>query len=389
MDYPEIYLAIDNCFASKRWTSPRDWMAIIKDVGVNYVEASADNECDPLYADRQYLTDWVKEVLQSEKETGVKVASFYSGHGTYTTLGLTHDDVRNRSHIQKNWIEPMIAMATMFNAGLGFFCHAFPQKVLQNSREYYSRKDDLLDRLSHLACFASEDKLPFISIEQMYTPHQIPWTIKGAKQLISNVYRRSKKNLYITIDTGHQTGQKRFLRPELRQIENTLKQFKKSCSNNLWLGTETAYNIFSDIAEKGHISRYRVSDIMKEIERHPYLFAEKEDCDTYLWIERLGCFSPLIHLQQTDGTRSSHLPFDKENNCRGIIKGEKLLKALARAYKKKYHTMPPVCRRIYLTLEIFAGTSELPGEIIKKMEASVRYWRKFIPEDGLSLRELI
>ena len=48
--YPRIYLAIDNCFASKRWSTPADWMKVISDAGIYYVEASADNECDPLYS---------------------------------------------------------------------------------------------------------------------------------------------------------------------------------------------------------------------------------------------------------------------------------------------------------------------------------------------------
>ena len=48
MKDPKIYLAIDNCFGSKRWTEPREWMDTIKSLGVYYVEASADTECDPL-----------------------------------------------------------------------------------------------------------------------------------------------------------------------------------------------------------------------------------------------------------------------------------------------------------------------------------------------------
>jgi len=33
MEYPRIYLAIDNCFASKRWTTPAEWMDIAKEAG--------------------------------------------------------------------------------------------------------------------------------------------------------------------------------------------------------------------------------------------------------------------------------------------------------------------------------------------------------------------
>ena len=62
MEYPKVYLAIDNAFASKRWTTPKDWIRIARDSGVCYIEASADNECDPLYTNPLYIKDWIKDV---------------------------------------------------------------------------------------------------------------------------------------------------------------------------------------------------------------------------------------------------------------------------------------------------------------------------------------
>ena len=46
-------------------------------------------------------------------------------------------------------------------------------------------------------------------------------------------------------------------------------------------------------------------------------------------------------------------------------------------------------KKIYLTLEMFASTSELQQDVNRKLEKTVRYWRRFIPEDGLKLDELI
>jgi len=51
--------------------------------------------------------------------------------------------------------------------------------------------------------------------------------------------------------------------------------------------------------------------------------------------------------------------------------------------------MPPKCSDIYLTIEVFAGTAEIPYDIIKKLEDSVHYWRDFLPEDVLSLDKLL
>ena len=129
---PKIYLAIDNCFASKRWTRPGDWMKIIADMGVNHVEASADNEIDPLYSTDIYRLKWLDEVANESIRTGVNICNLYSGHGTYSTTGLTHEDGSVRDHIMDDWIRKMIDTASILEAGLGFFCHAFNSTILQD-----------------------------------------------------------------------------------------------------------------------------------------------------------------------------------------------------------------------------------------------------------------
>jgi hypothetical protein len=50
--------------------------------------------------------------------------------------------------------------------------------------------------------------------------------------------------------------------------------------------------------------------------------------------------------------------------------------------------MPQRCADIYLTLEIFSKTSDISPAIIRNLQASVSYWRQFIPIDGLPLDQL-
>ena len=73
-------------------------------------------------------------------------------------------------------------------------------------------------------------------------------------------------------------------------------------------------------------------ELEKTLEDYPYLFSEERDCDVYEWLRELAPYSPVIHLQQTDGKRSAHLPFNETNNRNGIITGEKVLSAIAEAY---------------------------------------------------------
>ncbi len=381
MKYPRIHLAIDNCFASKRWTRPRDWMRVVADAGLQYVEASADTECDPLYADSGYLRDWTREIGETSPEFGVKVVNLYSGHGTYATLGLAHTDRRVRDRMQFEWLERMLQTAGILHCGLGFFCHAFDQATLQNPEAFQTAREELTGRLAELAAVAAQLGAGPVGVEQMYTPHQIPWTLNDAEALLKQIKSRNGHDFYLTIDTGHQSGQHKFRRPDGNAIEKAAAQYHETGRfDGIWLGPTAAYR-----AIKQELS---VDAIQKIIAGYPHLFAEEADSNTYAWLRHLGAFSPIIHLQQTDGRSSAHQPFNPVCNSSGIIKGEPLLRALADAFETEYEGMPEKCRDIYLTLEIFASTSDLPLDIEYKIRDSVAYWRQFVPQDGLPLNQL-
>lgn len=169
---PKIYLAVDNCFASKRWTRPAEWMELIGDLGIHYIEASADNECDPLYSTAETMSNWLNEADAYCKKLGVQIANFYSGHGTYATLGLGHTDHRIRDKIQNNWVKTMAFYASRMNAGLGFYCHAFPDSTLQNIEAYKASEADLYSRLADISQYCHSIGAKASGVEQMYTPHQ-------------------------------------------------------------------------------------------------------------------------------------------------------------------------------------------------------------------------
>ena len=113
----------------------------------------------------------------------------YSGHGTYATLGLAHTSERIRDHIQNDWLKRMVDISSSLNAGLGFYCHAFNHKTLQDKDVYGEAYNDLIQRLAVISSYANQANLKAISVEQMYTPHQIPWTVKGAVEMMKGIYR--------------------------------------------------------------------------------------------------------------------------------------------------------------------------------------------------------
>lgn len=91
--------------------------------------------------------------------------------------------------------------------------------------------------------------------------------------------------------------------------------------------------------------------------------------DPYPWIERLGKYSPIIHLQQTVMHQSKHWPFTKEYNEQGIVHGEKVLESLDKAGVKDVHLMFEISHREH------CDTDE---KVIEDLKASVDYWRGFV-----------
>jgi hypothetical protein len=198
--------------------------------------------------------------------------------------------------------------------------------------------------------------------------------------------------MYVTIDTGHQIGQDIFRRPTTDEIRSLLMNIDESDEgiDQIWLGPKVCYELLENWKYDRKNPEEYINRINQEMDKFTHLFSSFGDGNTYSWLEKLGCYSPIIHLQQTDGTSSSHLPFTVNTNPEGKISGEQLLKSLAVSYQQDTDFgMPEKCRDIYLTLEVFFGTASINNNIIKNLRESVAYWRKFIPEDGLTLDQLI
>lgn len=371
--YPRIHLAIDNCVFYKRWTRPDEWAEKISSLGLRYVEASADTELDPLYMGKDYLSDWTKRVQSAEQKYGIKVCNLYSGHGTYTTLGLAHTEKAVRDHMIKHWFFPMVRIAGKLKCGMGFFAHAFNHNILQNNVEYDHYVDILTDALAEINRYAYNVGCGHLAVEQMYTPHQYPWRINDTKSLIADVSHRSGHDFYFTEDVGHHHP--RFLRPTKQRLIQ---------EGNVWLGSDNAFRLYRECG----ITAWEA--IEADMDQNPHLFTTKKDCDCYEMLRQLGCYSPIVHLQQTNGKQSSHLPFTSKENERGIITGEKILRALKGAYDQPVAmTMPERVSDIYLTLELFSGTTSIMADVLDACRESVAYWRQFVPQDGMFLDELV
>lgn len=338
---PKVFLVADNCFAIKRWVRPSDWLAVAADLGLSYVQASTDNEFDALYSDPAYMRDWIAEVHRASKETGVQVKSVYTGYQTYRTSGLGHPDARVRARIINGWVKPTIDYCADLGAELGFHLFAYPDPVLQDRSAFLEVTDRIIDDLAGIAQYAHEHGVR-VSVEQMYSPHQPPWTIAQAEYFLAEVYRRAQAPCYVTVDTGHQVGQRKYLRPASEDVRSLVAA---GTGSSTWLGPESAYSL---------LDGGDADAVLAAMDANPQFFSNDEsDADLYSWVRAVGRYSPLMHLQQTDGTGSHHAPFTSLTNASGIVHPAPLLAALAESFAAPAAVgMPPDVDTVSLSLSL-------------------------------------
>lgn len=395
MKYPKIYLVLDNCFAIKRWIKPSEWLKIIKEIGFTYVQASTDNEFDPIFFPKNYSMEWLEEVKKEEKATGLKVINFYTGYQTYRTAGLAHYDYRVKEMLIEKWFKPLIRRAADLKVkGIGFHIFALTDEVLQDKDKYLETSEIITDSLAEISKYAYKNNKIQISIEQMYAPHQPPWTIKGTFDYLRKIYNKYKIPVYVTIDVGHMVGQKKFLRPSKQYIMDNFKNFfKNNEEQHIWLGGDSVYALWdklkNSIKSEEQIEKV-AEEISKEMDKYPYFFSDNDDSNIHKWIEELAVYSPIIHMQQTNGIVSNHAAFTRENNKFGVVKGKLLLESIAKSFEKQRDkNLPPSVEDIYLSFEIFSSNIDTKREIIYRLKETLEYWRKFIPQDGMSLEKLL
>lgn len=388
---PKLYLGIDNCFAAKRWIRPAEWMKMIKGLGLRCIEASADTECDPLYMGAEFTREWIQDVRRWGKELDMKVVNLYSGHGTYVTSGVTHYDPKVAERFRNEWVKAQMDTANALGAGFGFFAHGFEELLLQDRGLYMEKLNFLYDALADVARYARKLGMPYAGVEQMYSPHQPPWTIDGTLTLLKEVYRRSGgAAFYITADLGHMNGQQFFARPSEEKIRERIERIRAGAPiRRAWFGTARARSLCFDAAEGRMDEAAAVEAILADVDANPQLFAQPMDWDIGAWMRAVGCFSPIVHLQQSDGKSSPHWPFSAEFNRRGVVQAENVLCALIESYAQPDDAqMPPKCAEIVLTFEPFISTAGSVYDLIDDMKESVAYWRRWIPEDGMRLSEV-
>ena len=390
---PRVSLALDNCFAKKRWCAPEEWIPLVRELGVRCVEASADNEIDPFFSLPEFVADWRAQVTALGARHGVRVAVCYSGHGTYSTLGLGHYDPRIRAHMRDDWFRPMITLAASLDAWLGFFAHAFDERTLRDPACYAAAYSALVDDIAALARYAGESGLRGFGVEQMYSPNQPPWTLDGAADFLRRCNAGGGAPVYITVDTGHQCGQRLFQVPQPAALAAYHAAVRAGRPSALYLGCREHEAAFRRDVADGMGPAELEAAVASFAENHRHLLARPEDGDLYAWVERLRhrC-SPVIHLQQHDGRAAKRPP--PRSPPPATRAGSSIRRACCCAVARSFagpgfDGAPPPPGEVVLVLEPFLPTACRPAEWLAEIAESVAYWRRFVPEDGCRLGALV
>lgn len=387
---PIISIGIDNCFALKRWVTPAEWSRVIRDMGMKYVEVVADLEIEPLLTPKACHDEWIQQVNEEKAKNGLEVVMMYSNDSTYDTAGFAHKDPRIREHYVEKWFDEFLRTCGAIGADMGYYVQGIPEEQLYYKDRYMKTLDDTYACMARVGELAKKHGVEKVALEQMYTPHQPPFTIDSMRQLMRKMLADGHYPLYLTEDVGHHCP---FYQ---KPTEETLvKGFQRYCTDGyipLWLGSQKAQDLFTGERKAGYdaLRKDTIRQILEDADENGHLYSTLTDADCYAWLRELGCWSPVIHLQQTDGKHSSHDPFSPAANETGIIHPVKILRALKEAYDQPEDpTLPARCEKIYLIQELYLSTKDIGYQGLHKLAWSTDYLRRFIPRDDMTLSELL
>jgi sugar phosphate isomerase/epimerase len=323
-----IDLGINGAFLTRRWADADAWMRLTGEIGFRCHEFCADL-LDPFFSgDDEYRVETARAVREAADRHGIEITDIYTGVATHRFHGLSHPDPRVRDRMREWILGCMDIAAAMGVSRIGGHWDAVPVEALDGGPRYEKAFQAICGEFRRLSVDARERGLSAISNEQMYIPGEIPWTLDQAERFLIDVNRdREGVPVRLTIDVGHQAGMH--------------------------------YGLGGD------------------------------DLSYVCWLERLGAFSEIVHLQQTTPDASAHWPFTDACNQLGHVRVESVLAAVERSHQRAHgspvaQVLDPVSRTI-LALEMIPGSTKTEDAVLGELKESYAYLSQYIPADGLVL----
>lgn len=301
----KIELGVNNCFAVKRWPQPFEWAEFVAtSLEVKNVQFSFDL-LDPRSTEPA-LTEISLETVDACKRHGITIDTTFTGLMIYSLNLLTHPYLSMRIDAL-DWYTRAIRLTSMLRArGTGGHVAAFSVRDHGDIKKRKELESFLSSSVEHLTLIAAQAGQKLFLIEPMPVAREImPCTISETQHLLKSFNDVAHLPVKLNIDVGH------------------------SC------GSET-----------------------------------ESSCDTnpYSWVEQLGQESPVIHIQQTDGSHDCHWPFTEKYNKIGLIKPDKLIQAIDKSGAEE----------VILVLEAIHPFETRDSQVLEDIKASIKYWKQYI-----------
>jgi sugar phosphate isomerase/epimerase len=177
-------LAINNCFAVKRWPRPADWAPLIRDeLGLDLVELSLDLVGDvATVAARQRAAEETREALT---ECGLAAEATFTGLAAYSGCLLLHPDAEHRRAAMEWYLAVIDLTARLGARGTGGHIGAMSVPDWTDPARRAQRWSGLQQDLAELTGHARAAGLDYFLIENLASRRE-PCTIAGLETLLTD-----------------------------------------------------------------------------------------------------------------------------------------------------------------------------------------------------------
>lgn len=250
------------------------------------------------------LSNMIRRIKDATSKYGVKIHSTFTGLAAYSMNLLTHPDVGMRADAL-DWYGRAIEVTSLMGVyATGGHIAAQSYNDFRSPERRKFIESVLIDSVKYLASYAKSMGLKMLLWEPMPVLREPPATIEDAKRILKMVNDIEAVPVKLAIDLGHQ------------------------CT----------------------------------------VHASGKDTDPYSWLRELGAFSPVIHVQQTDGKGDRHWPFTEKYNKIGIIDPRKVIEAVEDSGATE----------TYFMLEYIPPFEEDDDMVLENLRESLKYLKDFI-----------
>lgn len=193
-------LAVNTCFAVKRWPDPKDWARLVADWGVDAVQITTDH-LDP-GSDPEPLQRVAKRTVQQCAAHGIQILCLFHGLVRYQHPMLLADDLTQRQEAIALWMAGMRLAAQLGAPYFGAYLGAFGPSLSPAQQE--SRLAWALESMIGLARLASEMGLQGLLIEPTPVGREYPHSIAETEQWLGRLSSLEPAvPVELNLDLGH------------------------------------------------------------------------------------------------------------------------------------------------------------------------------------------